>query len=176
MSLGVYRAPSLRLGALPAPPRQCCPHRRGVRRGLTESTVERATRPPWLCILCQRACRNAQARISPKRKDDATKTPKQTGVHTLLHFLVDVLKSVPRKNSGRAPVIAHLGLRRMHRMHSRRTRAIRIRSSRQMHRAHAQACGRSGVCWGPCSRSPANSKTGRRGLCALWQLGDSTSP
>jgi hypothetical protein len=72
------------------------------RRGLTGSTVKRATRPPWLCILCQRACRNAQARISPNKKDDATTTAKQTGVHTLQHFLVDVLNGVPRRNSGRA--------------------------------------------------------------------------
>src|SRR6478735_9996805 len=72
------------------------------RRRLTGSTVKRATRPPWLCILCQRACRNAQARISPNKKDDATTTAKQTGVHTLQHFLVDVLNGVPRRNSGRA--------------------------------------------------------------------------
>jgi len=90
------------LGALPAPPRQCCPHRRGVRLRLTGSTVNRAMRPPWLCILCQRACRNAQARISPNKKDDATTTAKQTGVHTLQHFLVDALNGVPRRNSGRA--------------------------------------------------------------------------
>jgi hypothetical protein len=72
------------------------------RRGLTGSTVKRATRPPWLCILCQRACRNAQARISPNKKDDATTTAKQTGVHTLQHFLVDVLNGVPRRNLVRA--------------------------------------------------------------------------
>ena len=72
------------------------------RRGLTGSTVKRATRPPWLCILCQRACRNAQTRISPNRKDDATTTAKQTGVHTLQHFLVDVLNGVPRRNLVRA--------------------------------------------------------------------------
>ena len=66
------------------------------RRRLTGSTVKRATSPPRLCILCQRACRKTQARISPKKKDDATTTPKQTGVHTLPYFLVDVLNGVPR--------------------------------------------------------------------------------
>ena len=104
------------------------------RRGLTGSTVKRATRPPWLCILCQRACRNAQARISPNKKDDATTTAKQTGVHTLQHFLVDVLNGVPRRNSGRAlrslPAFAASDAPNA----IRRRQAIRILSSRQMHR------------------------------------------
>jgi hypothetical protein len=118
------------------------------RRGLTGSTVKRATRPPWLCILCQRACRNAQARISPNKKDDATTTAKQTGVHTLQHFLVDVLSGVPRRNSARARAGRRApSPRRRRRTRSGRMRAIRIRSSRQMHRPHARACVRSGVCW-----------------------------
>jgi hypothetical protein len=164
------------LGALPAPPRQCCPHRRGVRRGLTGSTVKRATRPPWLCILCQRACRNAQARVSPNKKDDATTTAKQTGVDTLPYFLVDVLNAVPRRNSVRArrPSCAFLWRRR--RMRSRCTRAIRIWSSRQMHRPNARVRVRSGVCSTDSRASPANGEAGRLGRRALWQLGDSTSP
>jgi len=60
-----------------------------------------------LCILCQRACRNAQARISPNKKDDATTTAKQTGVHALPYFLVDVLNAVPRRNSVRARRSSH---------------------------------------------------------------------
>ena len=94
------------------------------RRGLTGSTVKRATRPPWLCILCQRACRNAQARISPNKKDDATTTAKQTGVHTLQHFLVDVLNGVPRRNLVRAAGIARLRCERC----AKRDRAAGARS------------------------------------------------
>ena len=138
------------------------------RRGLTGSTVKRATRPPWLCILCQRACRNAQARISPNKKDDATTTAKQTGVHTLQHFLVDVLNGVPRRNLVRALPALRAFAASDGQTRSGRRRAIRILSSRQMHRPHARACVRSGMCSRGLPPAAANSETGRLDRSALW--------
>jgi hypothetical protein len=116
------------------------------RRGLTGSTVKRAMRPPWLCILCQRACRNAQARISPNKKDDATTTAKQTGVHTLQHFLVDVRNGVPWRNSSARAGHRTPSLRAMRQTRSPRTRAVRIRSSRQLHRLRARASVPDAMC------------------------------
>jgi Cellulose biosynthesis protein BcsS len=70
VSLGVYRA-FLRLAEVHCRPRfrQCWPHRRSVRRRLDNLFGLAGDAPTLIvCILCQRACRIAQARISPNTR------------------------------------------------------------------------------------------------------------
>src|SRR6516162_6259334 len=73
------------LGALPAPPRQCCPHRCGVRK---RSAL------PWLCVLRQRACWMSRTRISPNKEDDPIVTAKQREFTTFLIILVHAAEVV----------------------------------------------------------------------------------